>query len=313
MADDQKRKQKGKRKRVTGTPKTTPRKQKVAAAKKAALSKPPAAARKRSVATSKQAPPRAPMVPAGRGAITEPVPFDGIGGTLVSTVQEQPPHPRPALHVVDPSDTTKAAHHQVAVNTATAQSTHIAAIAASSLIGVAATGEIGNLQSVSVDGIPAELGAETSPIRVVPVLRPDWTLGADEALRNAVEAFAFYRKAHALFAPLEAGLQRDRDNRLDDVPQALAELCEDEATADATVRVLREQIGSATPSATSVQQAGYVFRTLTHGAKSFAATASRWITEGLVKGEAAHVAPGLIDQLRHALHRVAEVIASLFQ
>ncbi len=98
MANDQKKKQRETRKRAAGTPKTAARKQMVAAVKKAAPSKPPSAVRKRK--SNKQAPPRAPMVPPGRAEITEPVPFDGIGGTLVSAAQEQPAHSPATVSVV---------------------------------------------------------------------------------------------------------------------------------------------------------------------------------------------------------------------
>lgn len=149
--------------------------QKAAAAEKA--SKPAPGVRKPKPATDKRGSAQSPIVPPGRGEITEPVPFNGMSGTRVSTVQEQPPHPRPSLHpgVVDNADATAKAHH-VAVNTATAQSAHSAAIAAAQagLLGgeakgqanlprLEAKGEADNLQPVSVDyGIPAEWGVEVA-------------------------------------------------------------------------------------------------------------------------------------------------------
>ena len=99
-----------------------------------------------------------PIVPPGRGEITEPVPFDGS----VSTVQEQPPHPRPPLHpgVVNNPDATVAAHHQVAVSIATAQTAQIAAIAASQVAGLPI---VEAAAEVNVPGLEAKGEIERPP------------------------------------------------------------------------------------------------------------------------------------------------------
>jgi hypothetical protein len=295
--------------------------QKRAAAVKAGKSSP--VVRKLKAAADKRAPARPPIVPPGQGEITEPVPFADMSGTRVSTVQEQPPHPHPSLHpgVANNGDGAAIAH-QVAVNAATAQSAHIAAIVTArtgqlggeargqaNIPGPEAKGEADNPHRISVDHeMPTGWGAAT--IQATP-LKPDWASQVPEILQAARDVVSLYTQLDAILAPLKGQPARPGDNMAQDRAETITDFENDARAAIFTREVLGDQLQSETPDAKIAQQNGYVIRALASKARRYGESFSSGVLSGIGKyaGEQlATLIPPLIDRLDH----LASLVHSLF-
>ena len=157
------------------------------------------------------------------------------------------------------------------------------------------------------------VGLETTVIKAVPALRPGWEASRDEVLSRAAEVVDLYQRLGAILAPAMPAPGSPGHNRRSILEEGLAELRDYQATAELATELFRERARPSDPDTKVIKQSGNVFKTLVHGTQAFGVTVSRWIAEGLVKGEVVKYAPGLVEQLVGALRTLAEVIASLFQ
>ncbi len=246
--------------------------------------------------------------------------------TRVSTVQEQPPHPRPALHpgVVNNADATAEAH-QVAVNTVTGRSAHTAATAASQagLTGVAATGEVSNLQPISAEiGIPAERGAEVgsaqplpAPIQGEAVLQAIGSLRAEATVvrgpvgteLDAVEDLFTQiggTITSLLALPVPAG-----DNQAPERNAAVRDFEVFIRSGTLTVHVVRGQVQSADPNPVVVEQNVSAFQTVRVGVSWFREHFLAGMVRHIGATAAGHLLRQLDRQISELSHRLPEVIA----
>jgi hypothetical protein len=159
----------------------------------------------------------------------------------------------------------------------------------------------------------ASVGVETTIIRAVPALRQGWEASRDEVLSRAAEVVDLYQRLGSILTPAMPAPGSPGHNRRSILQEGLAELRDYQATAELATELFRERARPSDPDIKVIKQSGNVFKTLVHGTQAFGVTVSRWIAEGLVKGEVVKYAPGLVEQLVGALRTLAEVIASLLQ
>jgi hypothetical protein len=263
-------------------------------ARKKAASKPKAAAR---VAASVGPMGRLPTG-GGWGELTQPVPFEGMSGTgaIVPVPSDQPPPQRPQ------ADEAILRARELLPPQA-ARRTHNAPSPAEEFTSISVNTGRGQSQGM----------AETTVIRAAPALRPGWEASQDEVLSRAAEVVDLYQRLWAILAPAMPAPGSPGHNRRSILEEGLAELRDYQATAELATELFQERARPSDPDTKVIKQSGNVFKTLVHGTQAFGVTVSRWIAEGLVKGEVVKYAPGLVAQLVGALRTLAEVIASLFQ